>query len=67
MVQAMSTKAILQPAKEATMCTACQNYSHPPPLIPPYSQILVSKLIVLTDNMWPKSDNAYMDRQWLNH
>ena len=31
MAQPMLTKAFLQPAKAAAMCTACHDYAHQPP------------------------------------
>ena len=47
------TKAFLQPAKTATMCTACHDYAHSPPPIPPFllAQSLSSKRTFPIDNM----------------
>ena len=41
-------------------------WTHPPPPIPPFllAQNLSSKRIALTDNMWPKSDNAKWHHRW---
>ena len=36
MVQPVPTKTFLQPPKTAAMCTACHDYAHPPPSIPPF-------------------------------
>jgi len=60
MVQPVLTKAFLQPAKEAAMCTAPRAETRPPPPFPPFlqAQSLSSKRIAPTDNMWPKSDDA---------
>ena len=48
MAQPVPTKAVLQAAKAAAMCTACLKYARPPP---PY-------WIAPTDNRWPKSDRG---------
>ena len=42
MVQPMPTKAFLQPAKGAAMCTAPRAETHPPPPNPPF--LLVQNL-----------------------
>ena len=63
-VQPVPTKAFLQPAKTATICTACHKYAHLPPPIPVFillAQNISSKPIAPTDNMQPKSDNANVD------
>ena len=67
MVQPVPTKAVLQPAKAAAMCTTCHDYACPPPFISPFllAQDLSSKQIALTDKMRPKSDNAKNHHQWL--
>ena len=56
----MLTKAFLQPAKAAAMCTAPRAEICPPPPITPFllAQNLSSKWIAPTDNMQPKSDDA---------
>ena len=53
MAQPVPTKAFLQPAKTAAICTACPC---PPPPVPPFLlvQNLSSKPITPTDNMQPK-------------
>ena len=60
-------KAFLQPAKTATMCTACLEYARPPPPIPSFllAQKLYLKQIVSTDNMRPKLHDEYTHHQWL--
>ena len=60
MVQPVPTKAFLQPAKAAAMCTAPRAETRPPPPILPFllAQNLSSKRIVPTDNMRPKLDDA---------
>ena len=66
MVQLVPTKAILQPAKLGTMCTACLEYDLPPlpPPSPPLFLLVYKPLkrIVPTDN---KSDNTKRHHQWL--
>ena len=61
------TKAFLQPAKAAAMCTAFHAETRPPPPIPPFllAQNLSSKRITPTDNMWPKLHDKYTHHQWL--
>ena len=57
MAKPVPTKAFLQPAKAAAMCTALRAETRPPPPILPFfllAQNLSSKQIVPTDNMWPK-------------
>ena len=56
----MATKAFLQPAQAATMCTVCHDYAHLPPPISPFLlvQNQSSKQIASTDNVQPKSDDA---------
>ena len=51
-IQPVPTRAFLQPAKAATMCTACCDYACPPPPIPSYLvvQNLSLKWILPTDN-----------------
>ena len=53
MVQPVPTKALLQPVKVATMCTACVEYGRPPLLIPPILlvQSLSSKQTAPTDKV----------------
>ena len=53
MLKLVPTKAFLQPAKAAAMCTAPRTETRPPPPIPS------SKQIVPTDNMWPKFHDEY--------
>ena len=62
MVQLVRTKAFLQLAKAAAMCTAPHAETSP---IPPFllAQNLSSKQTAPTDNMWPKSDDAI----WHHH
>ena len=52
-VQSVPTKAFLQPAKAAAMCTATHAGTRPPPPIPSFLlvQNLSSKQIAPTDNM----------------
>ena len=66
MVQPVPTKAFLQPAKAAVMCTAPRAETRPPP-IPPFllAQNLSSKRIEPTDNMRPKLDDTKWCHQWL--
>ena len=66
-VQLVPTKAFLQPAKAAAMCTAPHTETRPPPPIPPglLVQNLSSKRIAPTDNMRPKSDNTKWRHRWL--
>ena len=61
------TKAFLQPAKAAAMCTAPRAETHLPPPIPPFwlAQNLSSKWIAPTDNMRLKLHNEYICHQWL--
>ena len=67
MAKLVPTKAFLQPAKTAVMCTAPCTETHPPPPIPPIllAQNLSSKLIAPTDNMRPKLHDEYTRHQWL--
>ena len=67
MVQLVPTKAFLQPAKAAAMCTAPWAETCPPPPILPFllAQNLSSKRIAPTDNMRPKSDDAIWHHRWL--
>ena len=67
MAKPVPSKAFLQPAKAATMCTAPRAETRPPPPIPPFllAQNLSSKRIVPTDNMWPKLHDEYTHHQWL--
>ena len=60
MVHPVLTKAFLQPAKAAAVCTAPRAETCVPLPILPFllAQILSSKRIAPTDNMRPKSDNA---------
>ena len=60
-VQPVLSKAVLQPAKAATMRTAPRTEINPPTF--PYptffqAQNLSSKWIAPTDNMWPKADEG---------
>ena len=59
MAKLVPTKAFLQPAKAAAMCTAPHAETHPPPPIPPF--LLAQNLSAPTDNMWPE----YAHHQWL--
>ena len=56
MLKPVPTRAFLQPAKAAAMCTAPGTETRPPPPIPPFllAQNLSSKRIAPTDNMRPK-------------
>ena len=67
MAQPVSTKAFLQLAKTAAICTACHDYASPPPPVPPFllAQNLSSKQIAPTDNMQPKLHDVYTHHQWL--
>ena len=67
MLKPVPTKAFLQPAKAAAMCTAPRIETCPPPPIPPFllAQNLSSKRIVPTDNMRPKFHDEYTHHQWL--
>ena len=61
MANPLSTKAFLQPAKAAAMCTALRAETRPPPPIPPFLlvQNLSSKQIAPTDNVRPKLHDKY--------
>ena len=54
------TKASLQAAATATVHCQAEQWTHPPPPVPPFllAQNLSSKRIAPTNNMWPKSDDA---------
>ena len=67
MAKPVATKAFLQPAKAAAMCTAPHAETHSPPPIPPFllAQNLSSKWIAPTDNVWPKLHDKYAHYQWL--
>ena len=67
MAKPVPTKALLQPAKAAAMCTASRAETHPPPPIPPFLlvQNLSSKWIAPTDNMRPKLHDKDTRHQWL--
>ena len=67
MAQPMPTKALLQPAKPAAMCTAPHAETCPPPPILPFllAQDLSSKWIVPTDNMRPNLHDKYTHHQLL--
>ena len=67
MAKLVPTKAFLQPANAAAMCTAPHAETHPSPPIPPFllAQNLSSKRIVPTDNMRPKLHDKYTHHQWL--
>ena len=69
MARPVLTKAFLQPAKTAAMCTACHDYARPPPPVPPFllAQNLSSKQIVPTDNMWSKLHDEYTHHQLLKN
>ena len=58
MAQSVPTKAFLQPAKAAAMCTAPHVYL---PLYPTFfaTQNLLSKWIAPTDNIRPKMHDEY--------
>ena len=64
MAKPVLTKAFLQPAKAAAMCTALRAETRP---IQPFllAQNLSSKQIVPTDNVWPKLHDKYTCHQWL--
>ena len=61
MAKPVPTKAFLQPAKAAAMCTAPHAETCEPPPIPPFllAQNLHSKQIVPSDNMWLKLHDEY--------
>ena len=59
------TKAFLQPAKAAAMCTALRAETRPPPPIPPFFASAYSKRIAPTDNVRPKLHDEYTRHQWL--
>ena len=61
------TRAFLQPAKAAAVCTAHCAETRPPPPIPPFllAQNLSSKWIAPADNMQPKLYDEYAHHQWL--
>ena len=65
MAKPVPTKAFLQTAKAAAMCTAPHAEICPP--ISPFLlvQNLSSKRIALTDNMRPKLHDEYTRHQWL--
>ena len=67
MVQPVPTKAFLQPATAAAMCTVPCAETCPPLPIPPFLlvQNLSSKRIAPTDKMRLKSDDAIWRHQWL--
>ena len=67
MPKPVPTKAFLQPAKAAAMCTAPRAETHPPPPIPPFLlvQNLSSKRIAPTDNMRPKLHDECTRHQWI--
>ena len=67
MAKPVPTKAFLQPAKTAAMCTACHDYAHPPPSVPHFllAQNLSSKRIAPTDNMRSKLHDEYTCHQLL--
>ena len=67
MAKPVPTKAFLQPAKAAAMCTATRAEILPPPPIPPslLAQNLSSKRIVPTDNVQPKLHDEYTCHHWL--
>ena len=67
MAKSVPTKAFLQPAKAATMCTAAWGEPTHLPLSRLFllAQNLSSKWIAPTDNMWPKLHNEYTRHQWL--
>ena len=69
MIKPVLTKAFLQPAKAAAMCTALCAETCPPPPIPPFllAQNLSSKRIAPTDNMRSKLHDEYTHYQWLKH
>ena len=57
MAQPVSTKAFLQPAKTAAMCTVCHDNACPPLPIQPFllaQNLSSTKQIAPTNNMWPK-------------
>ena len=64
MVKPVPTKAFLQPAKAATMCTAARGEPTHLPLSR-LAQNLSSKWIAPTDNMRPKLHDEYTRHQWL--
>ena len=61
MLKLVLTKALLQPAKAAAMCTVPRAETRPPPPIQPFllAQNLSSKQIAPTDNMQPKFHDEY--------
>ena len=61
MLKPVPTKAFLQPAKAADMCTAPCAETRPPPPILPFllAQNLSSKRNAPTDNMRPKFHDVY--------
>ena len=61
MAKPLPTKAFLQLAKAAAMCTALRAETRPPPPIPPFLlvQNLSSKQIAPTDNVRPKLHDKY--------
>ena len=67
MANPVLTKAFLQLAKAAAMCTALQGEPTPPPPFPPFllAQNLSSKRIAPTDNVRPKLHDEYTRHQWL--
>ena len=67
MAKPVLTKAFLQPAKAAAMCTALRAETRPLPPIPPFllAQNLPSKQIAPTDNVRPKLHDEYTRHQWL--
>ena len=67
MAKPVPTKAFLQLAKAAAMCTALRDQpTHLPP-IPPFLlvQNLSSKQIAPTDKVRPKLHDEYTRHQWL--
>ena len=67
MAKPVPTKAFLQPAKAAAMCTAARGEPAHLPLSHLFlvAQNLSSKRIAPTDNMHPKLHDEYTRHQWL--
>ena len=70
MAKPVPTKAFLQPAKAAAMCTAPHAETRPPPTYPTFFAsakpiYISSKQIAPTDNGWPKLHDEYSRHQWL--
>ena len=67
MAHPASTKAFLQAAATVTMHCQAERWTHPPPSLPSFLLVwnLSSKPIAPTDNIWPKSDDAFWHHQLL--